>query len=298
MSVNGYNEYWETDEFEDLVARSLIGLHETKVKKTKKTPKCIRFDENTFKRFKNIGCYFTPNDRVGCINHDDNNIASFIQQIDVINDGIPDRVTLTLKTDPGDLGYLSAFYLERLPFLPKPYSSDLKGKYFRMTQLFFKNNYVCGDASIIVIDKEGYIQSCYIQDHYIDPITKRPIHIKNRPIIDNNTGTYKDYHTIWGSMAIQLYQDRRYLWNVQAHEGGAKTTFGVYPEQIKSLFYARELPQTEFGRKKPILHWVAAHQRRMKSGTEFDVEKYLRGTHEFIMHGTKFKITNPVKHQR
>jgi len=49
-----YNQYWETDEFEDLVARSLIGLYETKIKKEKRAPKCIRFDEDVFKRFRNM----------------------------------------------------------------------------------------------------------------------------------------------------------------------------------------------------------------------------------------------------
>lgn len=41
--MSEYSGYWETDEFEDLVARSLIGLYETKIKKSKKCPKIVRF---------------------------------------------------------------------------------------------------------------------------------------------------------------------------------------------------------------------------------------------------------------
>lgn len=97
------------------------------------------------------------------------------------------------------------------------------------------------------------------------------------------------------SMSLTLYADRKYLWNVQANEHIAKASFGVYEEQIKSLFYARQLPMTATGRKRPILHWVNAHQRRMKEGIDVDIDKYLRGTEEFLMDGTKFSITQPRK---
>lgn len=292
-----YNEYWETDEFEDLVTRSIIGLHETKVKKNKRCPKSLRFDEQTFNNFKRVGCYFSPHDRIVSLEQDDAGKALFTQTVDLVNDGLPETAIYTTNPDNfmTDNTYLMSFFLQRLPSLPKPFASDIKGKYYRLLQIFFGNTHVSADGTIIVIDKEGRIQSCYIQDWYTDRITGRNIHFKNRPVIENNTGNQYDYFTVYSSVCIQIFQDRRYLWNVCAHDGIAKATFGVYPEQIKSLFYARDLPQTDSGRKRPILHWVQSHQRRMKSGTEVDVEQYLRGTHEFVMNGTKFKITNPMK---
>jgi hypothetical protein len=288
-----YNEYWETEEFEDLVTRGIIGLHETKVKKEKRLPKCIKFDEDTFKRFRNIGCYFVPHDRVVCIDEADDGKTLFTQQIDLINDELPDRAVYT--TIHTDTAYLHAFYLEKIPYLPKPFANDIKGTNYRITQMGFENTYVWGCGTFVTIDTDGNLQSCYIRDCKIDPLTKRPIHFKNRPVMHKNSGSYQDFYSIWASVTIQCYQDRRYLWNVQAHDGIAKATFGVYPEQIKSLFYARGLPMTETGRKRPILHWVGAHQRRMKSGTEIDVDQYLRGIHEFEMNGTSFKITSPFK---
>jgi len=291
-----YNEYWETDEFEDLVARSIIALYEKKVKKTKKCPSAVRFNEEMFKRFKGIGCYFNPSDRLISLNEDEKTeMASKVQQIDILNDGLPERAVLTKIPDEGTDAYLYALYLERVNPLPKPYGSDRKGRFYRCMQIFFQNEKVIGDGTIIVVDKDGFVESCYTHEHGIDPISKRPIYVKNRPIKTSLHNPDVDYFSAWGSVTIQIYQDRRYLWNVQAYDGTAKATFGVYPEQIKSLFYARELPQTQTGRKRPILHWVTAHQRRIKSGTEFDVDQYLRGTHEFIMNGTKFKITNPIK---
>ena len=293
--IGTYNEYWESEEFEDLVASSLIGLYETRIKKSKKVPRGIRFNEKVFKRFKNIGCYFTPHDRVCSVSNDDDGALSFTQQIDIENDGLPDRAVFTTKVDNVDDAFLTSFYLERIPCLPKLWTSDIGGKFYRITQLFFGNNHVSADGTLLVIDKSGRIQSCYINDYDTDPTSGRVVHVKSRPIMEEKLGSYCDYYSAWGSIAIQFYQDGRHLWNVKAYDGDSTATFGIYPEQIQSLFYARDLPQTGSGRKRPILHWVQAHQRRMRSGTEIDIEKYLRGTHEFVMGGTQFKITNPMK---
>jgi hypothetical protein len=85
------------------------------------------------------------------------------------------------------------------------------------------------------------------------------------------------------------------LWKVEADEGEARAIFGVHEEQVKSLFYARTLPLSETGRKRPILHWVAAHRRRIKEGIEVDVRRHMRGITEFVLLDTKFTITNPPK---
>jgi hypothetical protein len=97
-------------------------------------------------------------------------------------------------------------------------------------------------------------------------------------------------------VSINLYSDRKNYWNVMAYEDdGARVLFGVEEEEVKSLFYSRSLPLTDTGRKRPILHWVAAHKRRLAAGTEIDIEKFLRGTNEFVMSGTKFMITRPER---
>ncbi len=294
-----YSPYWETDEFEDLVATSLIGLYETKIKKEKRGPKNCRFDMDVFSRYRNLGCYIPSHDRVCQINHNgEDNKTARIQEIDVINDGIPDYAILSSK--PGTISeYLWSFYVERQKFLPKGWESPRPGKIFRVTQIFFGNTQVDGCGTYVVIDKDGKIESCYTPVVIPDRITGRQVLHHHRPqMTDMTTEQSKrtpDYYAVWTSVTMQFYQDRRHLWNVQAKEGIAKATFAVHPEQIKSLFYARNLPMTETGRKKPILHWVKAHQRRMKEGIEFDVEKYLRGTHEFIYNNTKFEIINPIK---
>lgn len=106
--------------------------------------------------------------------------------------------------------------------------------------------------------------------------------------------------TVWPSIVFNAWGDRHCLWQVRTTEevaAGVPTplTLGVSPEHVKSLFYARNLPVTETGRKRPILHWVKAHARRMAEGTDVDVRKHLRGITEFDMDGMHFQIVSPEK---
>lgn len=289
---------WEKEEFEDLVARSLIGLFETKIKPEKKGPKCVRFNEELFYRIRAKGCYFPSNDRIVAHDFNSDNKASKIQRIDPINDGFPDYAYYS--SDPtgstvDNKDYLWTIYAEKVPFMPKPFVKPRDGKVYRITQLFFAEK-VSGCGTYVVIDKEGIIESAYIPTTFHDPITGKAITFEHRPRYDAaSTGLCEDYYASYASISIQAFQDRKHLWNVQAKEGIAKATFAVHPEQIKSLFYARNLPQSTTGRKRPILHWVNSHHRRIKNGTDVDVDKYLRGIHKFEMNGTEFIITNPMK---
>lgn len=51
-------------------------------------------------------------------------------------------------------------------------------------------------------------------------------------------------------------------WKIAADEGCGKASLGCTADEVKSLLYARQLPMTATGRKRPILHLVAAHRRR------------------------------------
>jgi hypothetical protein len=102
---------------------------------------------------------------------------------------------------------------------------------------------------------------------------------------------------------INAEADARFLWRVETWEHvvgksqdmDTPLRLGVGPEHVQSLFYARDMPLTETGRKRPILHWVQAHERRLRSGIEVDVREHLRGITEFEMEGFPFRITSPVK---
>lgn len=104
----------------------------------------------------------------------------------------------------------------------------------------------------------------------------------------------------FGPGALSLLSDRKYLWNVKTEEPiersiSAVVHFGIEKEMVKSLLYARSLPRTVTGRLRPILHWVNAHERRLKSGIDIDVSKYLRGIYKFEIGNLNFEITEPRK---
>ena len=107
---------------------------------------------------------------------------------------------------------------------------------------------------------------------------------------------------ILASLAISAESDSRFLWHVRAFKKEndlliGNVRFGVYGEHVKSLFFARDLPLTETGRKRPILHWVSAHKRRIASGEDIDIEKYLRGTRLLEIGDTTFMITRPCERE-
>jgi hypothetical protein len=100
---------------------------------------------------------------------------------------------------------------------------------------------------------------------------------------------------------INALDESRFLWRVETSESVIGDTIktplslGVDSEHIKSLFYARQAPLSDSGRKRPILHWVEAHQRRVKSGVDVDISRHLRGITQFDMDGLSFRITSPIK---
>ena len=302
------NSHWEKEEFEDLVAKGLISLYETRLRKHKGAHKVFRFTPELLNNIRQIGCYFAPDDRCMIGEYSKNNTAlSAIQKIDVINDGRPDKAIICSGIEPSNHfneddmrkdSFLEIQYLERISKLPHPIKCDYDGRKYRIVTVWSRNDCLEGHVHHVVISSDGSVHDTYWTRPNYDPITGRcPMEVVNAKNVQSQVESSRaeSINTVLASSIVQFYQDRRFLWNVTANEGIAKSTFGVYEEQIKSLFYSREIPMTETGRKRPILHWVAAHQRRIKSGIDIDISKHLRGIDEFVYNGTKFKITQPIK---
>jgi hypothetical protein len=302
--------FWNKEEFEELVATGLISMYETKLKKYRHAHSAVLVKDKILERVRALGCYFVPEDRIIHLEHDKDFIkATANQGFDVINDGRPLRSTVchpirSAEKDPNSMrfgAYLETIYVERIKEFPKGIFCTAKGFPYRIVNLWYTKNGIEHLCLYFIMQNDGTLVSCSKKVNDYDPITGRTtvsVFNENTNKQLDTTGQYdhcEDSITARASSTMQFYQDRRFLWNVQAREHKAKATFGVYPEQIKSLFYARSLPMSATGRKRPILHWVNAHQRRMKSGTDIDIDKYLRGTNEFIMDGTKFVITMPIK---
>lgn len=283
--------FWGKEEFEDLVARSLIAMYENKIfKECKAVPPFIRPSDKDISQLREFGSYFAPSDRIMVMGN----------EIDVINDGFQKEASWAMRPQfkedeemPSN-EYFRLGHLKLLGQAPPGILNHKKLKYFgdhKIYKLIYFSTTECNrihiQKSYVTIDPKGLIYDTYARKQNGEAIILAAGTMGREEKIQSDVG--------WAAGIFGFYSDRKYLWNVTAKEHSAKATFGVYPEQIKSLFYAREMPMTETGRKRPILHWVAAHNRRIKNGIDVDIEKHLRGINEFVFQGTKFEITRPIK---
>ena len=169
-------------------------------------------------------------------------------------------------------------------------------------------------AYSIMVPDDGDLPICGVSyfivapDHKVYPTIDR---LKLRdPFWANHFTTLKhdrQFMGHYGPGALSLLADRRHLWNIRTKEPirfpekpdvdgfYATVDFGVEQEMVKSLVFARDTPITPTGRKRPILHWVQQHKRRIASGIDVDVTRHLRGITEFEMGDLHFEITSPQK---
>jgi len=275
------NSLWDKDEFEEIIIKGIMAMYDigkNKTPKFKLHPSCrVKKQDVSFMR--KVGCYFSPWDRWS---------PTFI---DVRNDGLVNSASLIMQEDNSHLpesdwnhGYATLRFAKRLKNVPSKYKKE------SWMDCFYEM------ISVAALPKGG---ARMVKDIIA-------VHINNDgdgiciPLTPSNSTSLMDKEMIEKihialTTCISLSQDRRHLWNVTAKEGIAKTIFGVYQEQIKSLFYARDLPISKTGRKRPILHWVESHKRRLRNGTDIEIESHLRGVTKFEMGGTDFEITRPIK---
>lgn len=305
-SSDNIKKYWDTEEFEELTTKALISQYEKRIPAKIMIPNLFKIGSIELSKLKNCGTYISPLDRV---------LGSFSGHIDSENDGILPFAYYSLVPQ-GALKsgcYLQTFYLKQC-LRPKKIIpiDDIRWNVYTQNKAVRLLTYVCyemdyyldggfytGKKFIIIEPNSGTIIPCYGRNVY-NSHSKFSNDFGKEPVSERyfKDGTKKNDHTYQVTAAIvyNMYADKKYLWNVLATEGKkAKVLFGVYPEQIQSLFYARSLPLSVTGRKRPILHWVESHKRRMKAGTEIDINKHLRGITKFDMDGTTFEITNPEK---
>lgn len=220
---------------------------------------------------------------------------------DIDVDQVPDRCCVWTDVLKGSsFEYTSVWKINKLPH---GVVCDMKGKdaafVFRTTYVAMpskRKNAIPGFerpviyVSYFTMDKFGSIYTA---------IDARKIRYGHNPFGIVKWDQYHGAHL--GPGALCLTADQKYLWMVETQEETsikgviAKMKFGIEEPLVKSLFFARERPLTATGRKKPILHWVSEHKRRIKEKIEVDISKYLRGTTNMVMENVQFKITSPLK---
>lgn len=155
-------EHWESDEFEDLVTRSLIAQYETKLHKYsrgKAFHKSFRVSNKKVWQLLRSGVYIPPDDRVISIGF-----------IDIQNDGLPLFACWCLGLTMERCGeqmipaavigdsYLEITYAERVPCLKDGWFVNQKGAYYLVTILSVTNKKgIAASKTYFVVDKHGYV---------------------------------------------------------------------------------------------------------------------------------------------
>lgn len=280
---------WEDDDFEDTVAAALISCYETKLINRKKNEKPSWLDDLAIEKLRKLGPFIPSSQRY---------IAEYEygkdQYIDPVNDVLKSKFCVAWRTDPshikdGDFnGYINIFLFEEVASLPKPFKRRGGGGMFRMSMVFPTNDGVDGEKRFLSVDKSGLIKACELcitSSHY-STRGKKYSQYEIEPDVLHKT-------EFIASVAMQFHADRRHCWAIEAKEDVAKATLGCAKEEIKSLLYARSLPMTSTGRKRPILHLVESHKRRLRNGIDIDVTSFLRGVQTVDIGGTRFIVRPP-----
>lgn len=264
---------WDLDSFEDKLVRGLSLVSEKRqYPYPSRYLSTCRVTDSELKLIRLIGPHFLP--------YTDLTLESTLLGVNEALDNLPARALISVDHFfQGDYEgiYSGLLLVERIDKLP---SKKLIRRSGGLTYKVISVRGIEGDKKVgftaekhyFTIDKEG----------------------KGWDVVHEDSGY--DFRGImnYGCWTLNAQIDRSQFWDVQAQESALNCSFSVEESQIKSFFYARSLPMSATGRKRPILHWVACHQRRLKSGIDIDIKEHLRGIRTFEMYGTTFNIRNPL----
>lgn len=270
-----WNSIWDCDEFENSVLEGLLArFNSEKIKLgARKYAKLSGFTHSELKRIRDEGPFFVPTETKLYLDALINK-RIFPSRIFPVHAGLS---MMPNETYPS----LSHINIEQVRKLPATLKRTGGGTLYRVDFLDYFSDGVEPNSWYVSIDASGQIYPC------------SSVRL-NKQATDDQFASVVHFGYLL-AFIINLHDFAQTQWKVQASEDGAKCSFLVNEKQIKSLFYARDLPLLATGRRRPILHWVSAHARRMKNGTEVAVNEHLKGISKFEMHGTAFQITQPIK---
>lgn len=282
---------WDAEEFETEVAGMLVSMFETKIKNEKRTPISSQVDSQKLFRLRQFGPYIPSGDRLIIVPKENENLA-----IDVVNDPIPSIGCYSHGSVPGKAphifnGYAVHYFFEEANSMPKEKVRMGHGRLFKLIAVSAENDHIKGLTEYFTVSKSGLVAPC---DTVLQSSLRGEPGQRTYTISEYDKDPERMKNIAFAAFATMQFQsDRRFCWQIKAEESKARAYFGVGMNEIKSLLYARTLPQTETGRKRPILHMVNAHQRRMKNGTDIDVKPFLRGIQKVEIGGTLFTVIPP-----
>lgn len=216
-------------------------------------------------------------------------------QIDARNDGLPDYAALPLQTETGQWNFA---WMRRVDRLPRGWAAPAVPRAVYHYGKMFAS--AAGRVDRRALKMELARDLMAVHGWYFvmagDRLVPAACRDGSFPV-----GWGAGDAAIIGAACLQARADFQHLWVVETEEavlGSERRTplrLGCDAEIVKSLFYARQAPRAVGGRRRPILHWVSAHLRRLRLGAEVEISRHLRGVTEFDMDGFGFRITQPVK---
>ena len=283
-------DYWTEDDFEDTVAAALIACFEAKVKKNRGAAPADRLTEDRVAVLRAEGPYIASNSRL--VEGPD---AGDSWYFDMVNDQLPTKGLhafrpsgLVAQENPN--AYLCVNYIRQARGLGRYWHKRKGGTLYEMLSMSAENEGICGDRRFFTVTQQGEVIAC----------TQQIASIRGGAPYGEKVGTLCHDETwlretgTWAAVTLQLLADKRHCWTITAQEKAARAHLGCMMEEIKSLLYARSLPMTTTGRKRPILHLVESHKRRMRNGTDVDVSAFLRGQQNVEIGGTAFTVRPPA----
>lgn len=277
---------WTTDSFEDMVTRAFIAVYERKINPHFSSKGNIYgFFPEDVASIRKIGLTVPAPDRVFWRPGD-------ASDIDFV--GCPSACALVLgATDGKSWGvedgdelksYCRINAFSRLDRLPPFMKRKASGEPYRFSMMHPQESEdMIAYKQYVTVDKsKGRSFICSPSWWDKDP---RPV---SKGELINNVKT--EFETL---MMLQFATDMKYQWTIQAVDSETSVTVGCTTENVKSVLYARSLPVAPSGRKRPILHLVHAHKRRVALGTEISIADFLRGTKEIQMNGMKYVVRAP-----
>jgi len=268
---------WSKDEFEDYVARLLIACFESKVKKNRACDPSDRLSDERMAWVRNVGPYIPSKTRVLL---PESLVAPEISGFDLVNDPLPEMGVVAWQPTESTSAAIGGAYIDmqsirRVNQVGKNWSPTCAGTHYETYIITAGNDGVRGFRMFFTVNKDGGIKLCSDKGAAA------------------SEWAGQDMALMRASYALNVTADERFCWSIAAHEKAAKARLGCMAEEVKSLLYARSLPMTETGRKRPILHLVESHKRRLRNGVDIDISPFLRGQHIVEFGGTTFKINPP-----
>lgn len=267
---------WDEESFEDEVSAAIISLYETTITGQKRNHPSQRITDSILSLARTHGVYIPNGNRL------------IFEGIFDTGYQLPNIATLSLdatkserNNEPNNIsGYRNNVYVRKIDNLPRNYTRMGGGQLYMVAVMVAKaEGGMNGRVGYISIDKDGKGHPCDFR-----------FGASSQSKIEHHCLEENVFH---GLNTLNYWSDKINSWTIDAQESEARCIVGVDKEQVKSLLYARSLPLTATGRKRPILHLVASHQRRLKAGIDIQIDEFLRGVRKVEMNGTIFTVQAP-----